>query len=212
MEQRSRQRKVASALFAAGALLCAACSSGDDDASGGDTATADDSGRTTDRTQPPGTEADAVEPYITELLVRYDAAVNALNADPALADDEEDPAVKDYLAVFGPGSEQVDLSFESWQADAEAGTTVEPLDPEHPAIETILDGAIEVVSEDEVRFPKCEAHRYIVRDGEGNEVERVQLTAQPGQGVAVRVDGTWYLQELEIWDDMVGCRSQGEIT
>lgn len=189
----------------AGAALLAAC--------GGDDATADraselssDSGRTSD-TEPPADDPEAVRPFVEDLLERYDEVTDQIVADPAVAADRDDLLVQEYLSLFEPGSDYAEQRLESWAANGEAGVSMRPVDDQHLTNESQLDGEIEAVSDDEVRFPTCDEQRFEVLDRQGRVTQRTELFVQPGEGVAVRVDGEWRLRQLDAFEGTAGCRT-----
>lgn len=192
--------------------LLGACASGsDDDASTGSGDEVEGVPLDTTPTEPPGSDGAAVQPYVEDLLARYEATVNDILADQPAAQDPSNPAVEEYLDIFEPGSGAAEQTVAGWRANAEEGLTVEPSETGEPAIASWLDGEIEAVSDDEVTFPTCDEHHYRVYDAQGDPVEDVRLADQPGTGVAVRVDGEWRLRELEILgtETETGCRTAG---
>jgi hypothetical protein len=196
------------AVVAVTLLTVGACSSGsDDDASNGGEVEGVE--LETGTTQPPGSDGEAVRPFIEDLLARYETSLNDILADQQVAQDSSDPAVEEYRDLFEPGSDAAEQTIAGWQANADEGVTVEPSEAGTPAVASWLDGEIEVVSDDEVTFPTCDEHHYGVYDAQGEPIEDVQLVDQPGEGVAVRVDGEWRLRELEILGTETGCRTNG---
>lgn len=186
-------------------VTVAACSGDDDDSSS--TTTESTASSTTSSKQPAGTEPADVEPYITELLARYDEVTNQIIADPSVARDRSDPLIEDYLALVEPGSEALEGAIQTWVDNADEGITIGPYSEDAPPFETSLDGPIETVSEDEVRFTTCERQNYRKYDAQGRQTEFVTGQSVPGQGTAVRVDGEWRLRRLDIAGNLVGCQS-----
>jgi hypothetical protein len=198
-------------LMAAAALLVGACggpTGGADDGEGDDAGGVEAPSRA-GRPQPVGTDAEAVQPYIIELLARYDTVANQIVADPAVAGDPDNPLVRDLLALFEPGSDAAAALVDSWAERGEAGDSMRPISDDRPATATRLDGDIETVSGDQVSFPSCDELHFEVVDGAGLVVERVRDLRQPGEGVAVRVDGEWRLRRLEVIEGRGGCRTEG---
>lgn len=184
------------------ALVAAACGDDDGDASS-DTTQPNDNGATS-TTEPPGTKPGEVRPFIVDLLARYDEVTNEIVADPSVANDRENPLTQDYLAIVEPDSD-AEGAIQTWIDNAAEGITIRPYDDNAPAQVTSLDGDIETVSEDEVRFPTCVAQNYRQYDGQGRETEFVTGQSVPGQTTAVRVDGEWRLRRLDIATNVVGC-------
>ena len=198
------------AVMAVSLLAFGACSSGsDDDASTGGGDEVEGVPLETGTTQPPGSDGAAVQPYVEDLLARYEASVNDILADQQVTKDANDPAVEEYLDIFEPGSDAAEETIAGWQANADEGLTVEASEAGTPAIASRVDGDIEAVSDDEVTFPTCDEHHYDVHDAQGDPIETVELVGQPGKGVAVRIDGEWRLRELEILGTETGCRTNG---
>ena len=190
-------------LVAAGALFAGGCRDDNDGAA--------DEGASTPTAQPPGTEPDAVEPIIEDLLARYDDAVNVIMVDQAIAADGDDEVVQGYLDVFEPGSEVAARALDGWKANAESGLAIAPAEAGGRAVVSRLDGELETVSADEVRFPTCDEHHYDILDADGAMTGRVESSELPGEGVAVRTDGRWYLSELTFAEGE-GCGTESEGT
>lgn len=202
------------AVLVVGAVVLAGCSSSTDD---GDTrgAPSEEGASASPRrqsTEPPGSEPDAVRGYVEELLARYDNAVNAIIADPAVVRDRAHPEVQAYLDLFEPGSTVADDALAGWAESADAGMTVRPLRGDSPMIVSSLDGRVETVGDDEVRFATCADHQYQQHDGLGAVQDVVDMVGRAGEGVAVRVDGEWHLRRLELRDDMPACAAEGDNT
>lgn len=195
-------------LFACGVVGLTACGtgSGEGDESG-------DGGRGDERStelaagdaEPEATDAAAVLPYVEQLLVDYDTAVNQIVGDPAVAGDPEHPLVLQYLDLYEPGSDFARELVDTWEERGREGLSTRPFDDEHPASLTRLDGDIEVASGDEVTFPVCIERRLVVVDGEGRTTQRTPYREQRGEGIAVRVDGEWRLRELGVIENTAQC-------
>lgn len=209
MSKRWRRLLAAVAVLVMAALASAGCSLGSDDASGSSSDLDSSGQRRTARSEPPGSDPAAVRGSIEELLARYDEAVNAIIADPAVVRDRDDPVVQAYLEVFEPESQAAADALAGWAQSADAGMTVRPLNAESPAIVSTLDGVVETVSDDEVRFATCADHHYQQYDGSGTVQDVVDMVGRAGEGVAVRIDGRWRLRQLELRDDRPGCTAEG---
>jgi hypothetical protein len=156
--------------------------------------------------QPPADDVEAVEPVLADLLERHDDVVNEVLADPAVARDDHDPLVEEYLSLYSPDSLVPEQVVEAWVADADAGRSTHPVDPGHPAVASRIDGEIQAISDDEVRFPTCSEQRYASYEGDGALVEMVPYREQPGEATAVRVDGVWLLLQLDSFEGQAACR------
>lgn len=162
---------------------------------------------TTPTTGPPEASAaspDDVVPYIEDLLGRYDAAVNEIVADPAVAADRDSELVEEFLSLFEPGSEFAEESLEGWAAQGDTGIALRPLDAGTPVNETKLVGPLVRVSDDEVSFEQCAVQSFVKYDDD-EEVTRVERALLAGEGTAVRADGRWVLGELSTPPGMFGC-------
>lgn len=196
------------ALVVVTATLAAGCGGSDDDGGNGTVGGREGSGR--EATAPPGSDVEAVEPLVEELLVEYDEVVNAIVADPSVAADPDDELVRRYLDIHEPDSEFAQGSIEVWEANADDDIAVEPYDDEHPALTTRLDGPVETVSDDEVTVLVCEEHREIVTEN-GSPTQGVPLLEEGAVVTAVRVDDQWLLRDRVVRDDIVGCETtEGE--
>lgn len=197
------QRTIAGALGGLAFLAAGACSAGDDEATGDDDEVA--GVPLEDGAEAPASDIEAVTGYVEDLLAGYEDAVNAILLDQQVTLDESSPEVAAYRALFEPGSEAVAEAMEGWQANAEAGVEYRLTDTGDPGIRSRLDGELEVVSDDEVTFPTCDEHHLLTYDGQGALVEEIRVVDLAGEGVAVRVDGHWYLRDLELSADAAPC-------
>jgi hypothetical protein len=190
-----------------GALVASvACSSGDGAGDGEASGIGGvDAAPRTPRTEPSATTPEAVVPYVEDLLARYDQVVNQIIADPEVATDPDHRLVEQYLSLFEPDSQFAEDALAAWADSAETRRVVEPYSEDHPAYAMSLDGEPEVVNGDEVGFPVCIERRLRVYE-EGVLRQETPYFAEPGAGVAVRVDGTWRLSHLDRSVDLAGCR------
>ncbi len=188
-------------VLACGSDADAGPAAGEGDAAGG--------ARAPDRsTEPPGSDTDAVRPYIETLLGRNDRVVNEIVADPSVARDESHPLIEEYLDLYEPGSEPAADLLGLWVQRADEGLLTRPASDAHPATVSSIDGDLATVSDDEVGFPYCLAQRLVVVGPDGTVQQRVALRLQRGDGVAVRVDGRWRLRELSVRADTGRCESE----
>ena len=148
-----------------------------------------------------------VEPHVEDLLARYDAMVDRIVADPAVAHDPDDPLTQEFLALFPPGNAFAEASLEGWATNAEEGITLARLDPELPVNVTVFVAPARYVSDDEVAFEQCAVQRYVRLD-DGQEVTRVDGELLAGEGTALRVDGEWRLGTLSTPEGLLGCGSR----
>lgn len=187
-------------------LLFGACGGGDDD-SGSALADAGQPGRgdRVDEAQPPGTDPQAVQPYIEDLLVRHDEVVNQVVADFSVAEERDDPLIQQFVDLFEPDSAYAEAQIDAWREKHAEGVSVQPFSDDHPAKTSSLDGGIETVSEDEVRFTICDELRHEIYDRDGALLERLPYFDQSGTAVAVRVDGEWRLRSLASVEGALGC-------
>jgi hypothetical protein len=203
---RHRSLRVLAAATVALTLTTAACGGDDDE-------TADESSATTATTapattaasdeEPPGTDPEAVEPYLDALLRRYDEITSQIVADPEIAADDEHDLYTDLRAVLDPNSEMANAIVQSLVTQGEQGVAIEPFqDAPEPAQRTV-DGDVETVSEAEVRFPLCTRYSYrLVTSG---RIEVGDNHDRRSQGTAVLVDGHWLISRLEGNNDSVEC-------
>jgi hypothetical protein len=189
------------------ALLAVACADDDD---GGRSAAVDDIGVTTpDRDGvPPGTDPAAVAPYLEDLLVDYDAAVNQITASPARAAAADDPVVRGYLDVFEPDSEIAAGAVAFWRDQGAVGLSTRPYAPDAPAFTTRVDGEVQTVSGGEVRFPTCGKAQYETVDAAGRRVDVEPGASVPGEGTAVLVGDEWKLRRIDQFTGTDGCSGE----
>lgn len=204
------QRSVAGAITALGAVmallvlgvLVSAC--GDDDQGGSPPSEgrgASD-GATAPSTEPPGTEPVEVRVYIEDLLVRLDEVTDEIVRDPSVVLDPESELVQEFKALYAPGSDGLSGGLRAFRQSAEEGTRLEPVNSDH-TIETALTGDIETVDEEHVRFPVCSTMTHRELDGDGVVVEHIPRLAQPGEGFAVRLDGEWRLERIDVFTNTI---------
>jgi hypothetical protein len=178
-------------------VLAGACTSDDDDST--------DRGSSADLESEGGAlDADQVQDEIAGLLVDYDHVVNQIIADPQVTKNPDDPLVAQYLDLFEPDSDFADQALDTWRNNADEGITIEPYDDEHPANVTRLDGDVEIVGDDEVRFPTCSEFRQLVHQG-GRVVEGLPFMEQPGESVVVRHDDDWVFRRRDVFTDVPEC-------
>ena len=179
---------------------------------GSDDRTTDDGGPAGAAAPDRSVEADAsdpeaVRPYVDALLARHDDIVNALAADPTAVSGPDAPLADDYLALFEPGNEAAAATVDVWVESADDGVVMQPYSDADPIFTLRVDGAIERVADDEVRFPVCgEERSIVVRDGQ--PVQHTPYLPQPGEGTAVMVDGSWRLRSVDLFPNTAGCTTE----
>ena len=161
-------------------------------------------------TQPRATDADTVRPHLQDLVDRYDEALNAILADPSVAQDPDDDHVAGYLSLFDPGSDVGESTVGLWADDADAGKSYEAVDPELPAIDTRVDGPVVPHSDEEVAFAVCQEQQYRVLAADGSVEHEVPHAEPRGEWTAVWVDGTWRLSKVEMISNVDGCITRSE--
>jgi hypothetical protein len=201
MRQRSLLLSGLAGVLLLGAVS-SACSDDDDSAGAGSGDVGDDS--TSD-----ALDADEVRDQITRLLVEYDDVVNQIIADPQVTQDSDGPLVERYLDLFEPDSEFAGQALETWRTNADDGISIKPYDDEHPANLTRLDGDVQIVSDDEVRFPTCSEFRQLVYEGE-RVVEGLPFMEQPGESVAVLTDDVWVFRRRDVFTDVPECQTESD--
>lgn len=201
------RRAIAGTLAVVALLAAGACSGDDDEATGDDDEVA--GVPLEDGAHAPASDVGAVTGHVEDLLAGYEDAVNAILLDQQVTLDESSPEVAAYRALFEPDSEAVAEAMGGWRANAEAGVEYRLTDTGEPGIQSRLDGDLEVVSDDEVRFPTCDEHHLLTYDAQGALVEEIRVIDLAGEGVAVRVDGLWYLRDLALSSDAAPCGDDG---
>ena len=203
---RPRAHGRATALLLAAVLATAAAAGcgGDADATEGD---ADEIGLEARPGLPDDADDDELRAEIKHLLAERDRVVGEIVADPAVAADPDHPLVRELADLYEPDSEEVAAALATWTGHAEAGERPLPATDGRPAFATRLDGEIERLGDDEVRFPTCNDHSYAVLDAADQLVEMQPGIEMPGEGTAVRVDGRWRLRQLTV-EAVTGCRQE----
>jgi hypothetical protein len=139
------------------------------------------------------TTAVPLETTFQSILDRYDAAVNAILADPRVANDLNDPNVKAYLALF-----QKDATFPAgivtyWAEEGAKGRFYRP----GPAGVLQRSRLLKVSSSTatEAKFTICAYQSMTVVDANGGQLEGIGGVA-PVDVVALNIDGVWLLRDL----------------
>lgn len=160
---------------------------------------------TTSDEEPPGTEPDAVEPYVADLLTAYDETTAQILADPAIAGDADHPLYGDLRALLTPESEMTDPVMRALSRRGDQRIAQEPLSADQLPVRRTVEGDIETVSADEVRFATCTRYDYRLVNSAGEPIEVGVDESEPGTGVAVRVDGRWTLNRLDMAGQLAKC-------
>jgi hypothetical protein len=155
--------------------------------------------------EPPGTDPAAVEPYIAALLTNYDEITSQILADPAIASDPQHALYADLRALLAADSEMTDPVVRALDRRGDQGITQEPLEEGKLPVRRTVEGDVETVSADEVTFSTCTRYDYRLVNSDGAPVEVGVGESEPGEGVAVRVDGHWVLSRLEMSGQLARC-------
>lgn len=182
-----------SALVASG---CGGGSSGAEEAA--DRATTSE---LTPTTEPPATDADAVRPLVEDRLARLDGVIDRILRDPSLVLEEDAPVLEELAAVHAPGK-AYDARLSTFRENAEAGRHLEPINGRR-LITTMLSGDMTMLDRDWVQGPLCIVRSYRVIDGSGVLHEIIDGLANPGRVTAVRQDGVWKIQRIDMDDTQV---------
>lgn len=209
LPSRRPPRRWSASLFALLAVLSLAACSGDDDASAdtaANEATAAAPTTAASDEEPPGTDPGAVEPYIQDLLTRYDEVVSQIVADPAIAANREHELYTQLKGLISPDAPMTEPIINALVARGEQGVSQRPYDEGGMPVTRQVDGDVTSVSADEVSFPVCTLLNYKLFDSLDRETEFQTDLAQPGQGAAVRIDGRWRISQLDGVDEAENCR------
>jgi hypothetical protein len=103
-------------------------------------------------------------------------------------------------AIFAAG-EPFDARLSAYERNASQGLTIEPLDAE-TVTTTILAGDLATVDDETVEGPLCILNTYRSASASGGESQ--DGLAHPGQVTAVRFDGVWKIQRVDV-DDTQSC-------
>jgi len=185
------------AALALALLAIGACSGGGDER-GSD---GDDSSPTTESptatTQPPGTEPAAVEPIVVDLLARLDAVETEIVRDPgAVINDPDSPALAELEEIFAPG-EAYDARLNTYRRNAEAGVTASPVNASQISTTAVV-GDLMTIDADSTEGLLCILSTYRSTGSSGGELK--DHVPNPGRVTAVRIDGVWKIQQVDIDD------------
>jgi hypothetical protein len=199
---RSAGRWVGPVAVALAAVLLAGGCGDDDEAAGQEqpSTTASTSTQTTTTTQPPGTEPAAVEPIVEELLARDDEITAEIVRNPSVILNPDSPILAELAEIHAPG-EAYDARLRTYRESAERGLVIEPLNGK-PGSTTTLVGGLSTVDRDTVEGQLCILYNYRAVDAQG-PVEVKDGLAHPGRVTAVRLDGAWKLQQVDVDDGQV---------
>jgi hypothetical protein len=197
----TRLRRRAVALVLVGMLLVGGCGD-DDEAAGQDetTSTTSESRSTTSTTQPPGTDPASVEPIVRDLLARDDEITAQIVRDPSVVLDPDAPILAELAEVQAPG-EAYEARLRTYRENAERGLKIEALNGK-PGSKTELVGELSTVEQNTVEGQLCILYNYRAEDAAGY-VEVKDGLAHPGRVTAVRLDGVWKIQQIDIDDGQV---------
>ena len=189
------------AVILAAVLLAGGC--GDDDEAAGreqPSTTTTTSTPTTTTTQPPGTEPAAVEPIVEELLARDDEITAEIVRNPSVVLNPDSPILAELAEIHAPG-EAYEARLRTYRESAERGLVIEPLNGK-PGKTTRLVGGLSTVDELTVEGRLCLLFNYRAADSQGFGEVKEDL-AHPGRVTAVRLDGVWMIQQIDVSDQQV---------
>ena len=201
-EPRSAGRWVGPVAVVLAAVLLAGGCGDDDEAAGREqpSTTTTTSTPTTTTTQPPGTEAAAVEPIVRDLLDRLDEITDEIIQDPTVVLDPDAPILAEFAEVHAPG-EAYDARLRTYRQNADRGLIAEPLNGQRTTTTSMV-GHLSTVDQNTVEGPLCILYNYRATDTQGYGEVKDGL-AHPGRVTAVRLDGTWKIQQIDVDDTQV---------
>lgn len=205
--------RYAAALFAVALAAIGCAGDGGDDATSSNTpmtsttapsSNTDDTSATTSEpgsastssvptTAPDATDTAAVTVVFQQLMNRYDAAVEGILADPRVADDPSNDHVVAYQALFVEGSTFAAGTLAFWSEEGAAGRFYRP-GPRGRMYESTVQ-SVTAESADEATVVVC-TWRSIVIVNEAGAQQSAEAGINAGSVNAVRIDGTWMLQDL----------------
>ncbi len=156
--------------------------------------------------EPPGTDPAAVEPYVADLLTNYDEVTSQIVADPDIAADPNHELYTQLRALMDPDSEMTGAIVQALVTQGQQGIEITPYRDAEVPITRSIDGGLETVSADQVRFPLCTQYDYRLQTS--SRIETGDGHRRRSAGVAVRLDGHWVISRLEANDDMTECEAQ----
>lgn len=136
-------------------------------------------------------DPDVATEDIQELISRYDAAVAAILDDPSVAGDREHPAVREYLALFAPGSDFASGALASWIEMSDR--RYRPGDGGRMYESTVLE--VQPEPDETAAFRICSLKSIVIVDREGKPISG-EWGWSSATGVAVLVDREWRLRDL----------------
>jgi hypothetical protein len=148
---------------------------------------------TTTTVPPTTTTTVPLESVFQSLVERYDAATEAILADPRVANDPSNPLIQAYLALFPKDSKFALGGVKNWVDEGNKGRFYKP----GPAGKMTISKFVKVVSstDTEARFTYCAYESMAVFDINGNPLE-ASGGVIPVEAVAVNVDGVWLFRDL----------------
>lgn len=148
----------------------------------------------TSTTQPPGTDLEAVEPIIAELLSQRDELASLLRQDPESVREGDGPFA-DYAALFTPDSPQLADFRDSIEGVADEGHADRP-GPSGVLEATHLDSMLPSDTADVAFFQVCAFSDYETFDVESGQTVTAGAVKVVSGGEARRVDGVWLLHDF----------------
>jgi hypothetical protein len=192
------RRSLCLALLAA--LALGACGGDDDESSDPPEDTTDTTSSpatTATDEEPPGTDPEAVEPYVQDLLTRYDEVTSQIVADPAIAADPNHELYAQLRELVTPDSQMIEPVVNALVHRGEQGVSQRPYNEGELPIARYVDGDVTATGPDEVTFPTCTLFDYRLFDSLDRETEYHTDIQQVGTGTAARIDGEWRISRLE---------------
>lgn len=191
------------ALLIGAVVYVIAARPGDDDPDPEPTTTTAARTTTTSDEEPPGTEPDAVEPYVADLLTRYDEVTAQIVADPEIAANPNHDLYTQLRALMDPNSEMTEAVVQALVDRGELGVAVTAFGDADQPITRTVDGDLEAISADQVSFPVCTRYDYKMETS--SRIDTAEAEMRRSGGTAVRIDGLWVLSRLEGNEDAVSC-------
>jgi len=204
-DTRNRPRRrlgLATVVMALTLLAIGACGGGGDErGSDSDDSSSPTTESPTTSTQPPGTDAAAVEPIVADLLGRLDVVSTEIIGDPgAVINDPNSPALAELEEIFAPG-DAYDARLDTYRQNAEAGIKVVPVNASQVTTTAVV-GDLTTIDADSAEGFLCILNTYRSSGSPSGE-ELKDHVPNPGRVTAVRIDGVWKIQQVDIDDTQI---------
>lgn len=132
-------------------------------------------------------------PVLQELVDTYDNSVEAILADPRVAENRDHELVLAYLGLFPEGSSFASGTLDFWASEGAAGRFYRPGPRGEMYVSTVQ--SVQPDSADQVTFVVCTLKSIVIVDGSGAELS-AEGGVTAGSVVAIRADGVWRLRDL----------------